>query len=40
MKLLERTKTPVSEHPLEINLLRGPKHCPSLHSNTFMLMFY
>ena len=38
MWLLERIKTPVSEHPLEINVLGGPKHCWILNDSIFLLM--
>ena len=40
MSLLECPKAPVLECPLQINVLRGPKHCGSLYSSTFMLMFH
>ena len=39
MSLLECPKTLVSEQPLEINVLRGGKHCWTLHDSTFMVMF-
>ena len=40
MRLLELPKGPVSEHPLEFNKLRGPKHYYSFHERTFMLIFH
>ena len=40
MCLLECHKTSLSEHPLEINLLRDPKHCSNLQGSNFMLMFH
>ena len=38
IKLLESHKILVSEHPLEINLLRGPKNYSRLHSSTIIVM--
>ena len=37
MCLLECPKAPIWEHSLEVNVLKGPKHCWSLHDSTFML---
>ena len=30
----------VSEHPLLVKVLTGPKHCWNLHNNTFILWFH
>ena len=39
MWLVECLKAPVSEHPLEVNVLEGPKDCWTVHDSTFMLTF-
>ena len=32
-------KSPVSEHPLIVNILKGPKHCRNLQGSTFIILF-
>ena len=32
-------KSPVSEHPLIVNILKGPKHCRNLQDSTFIILF-
>ena len=31
---------PVSEHPLAVNVLTGPKHCRLLQESTFIVLFH
>ena len=33
------SKNPVSEHPLTVNILKGPKLLQNLHENTFIIFF-
>ena len=40
MCLLEFPKSPVSEYPLTVNVLTGPKHCWNLNGSTFILVLY
>ena len=40
MWLLECPKAPVSEHPLEVKVLKDPKHCSSLYGTTFLATFH
>ena len=37
---LKCLKVPVSEHPLAIDVLMGPKQCWNLHDSTFTLLFH
>ena len=32
-------KSAVSEHPLTVNMLKGPKHLGNLHEKTFIIFF-
>ena len=32
-------KSAVSEHPLTVNMLKGPKHLGNLHEKTFIMFF-
>ena len=33
-------KGSVLEHPLRVNMLKGPKHCLSLHDSIFITSFH
>ena len=33
-------KSPVSEHPLTVNMLEGPKRCWNLHDSIFIIFCY
>ena len=40
MWLPKYLKSPVSQHPLAVNLLTGTKHCWNLGGSTFILFFH
>ena len=39
MRFVQYPEDANSEHPLEVNVLKGPKHWWSLHDSTFMPTF-
>ena len=38
--LLKSLKNPVSEYLWTVNMLKGPKHCLSLHGSIFLIFFH
>ena len=33
-------KSPVSEYPFTVNILKGPKHCLNMHDGCFIMFFH